>query len=538
VTMQRMTGGDAVAASLAAHGVEVIFGIPGGHSLPVYDALARQKRIRHVLGRHEQGLAFMADGYYRASGKVGVLTTTSGPAVANIACGMGQATTDTSAVLAVASTVRSDLVGRNRGGLHDCGEAIQIMRPVCRHVRRAGSVQEIPRIIAELMLALRTGRPGGAFCEIPCDLLAAEAEVAIPDPKPAERLAPDASAVEAAVRLLAEAKRPVIWAGTGTVASDAGAELVQLAERIGAIVIPTILARGIVPCAAANVILADGALMTEVNDLVAEADVVLAVGTMFKQEDTAAWETRFGEKLIHVDIDPQEIGRSYPPDVAIVADAKAALQAILESLPNRGVANSEWSARAKRAEAARLAKRRAQGPTEMKVLDVFRAVVPDEAVIAADRCSLGYWIYRCMPVNRPRSFLFPMGYGGLGGSLPQAIGARIACPDRPVVCVIGDGGFQFTATELAVAVQENTPLTVVLCNNRVFGAIRANQDRNFAGRRFGVDLVNPDFHKLADAYGIDYLRADELEAFENALTSTVGGKGICLIELTVELADP
>ncbi len=535
----KMTGGAAVVAELIRHGVDTVFGIPGGQNLAIYDALrAEQSRIRHVMGRHEQGLAFMADGYARASGRVGVVIATSGPAVANLACGMGQATTDTSPLLAVTSAVSSRLIGKRRGGIHDCGDASDIMRPVCRHVRRCNSVEEIPAVLQELMHNLRAGRPGGAFCEVPCDVLDAQGEVEILPPLDVSRAKPQKKAVETAVKLLAAAQRPLLWVGTGATISGAGSEIVELAERLGAIIVHTSLGRGLVSSEHPQVVSIDGALMTEVNDVVAEADVVLAVGSMFKQEDTANWQTKFGEKLIHIDVDAEEIGRSYAAEIGIVADAKRALVDILAALPPGKPAPAAWVARGKQAEAARLERRRRHLPLEMQALDILRAAVPRDGILVCDRCNLGYSMYRCGPAYSPRSFQYPMGYGALGGALPQAIGAKLACPEKPVVCVIGDGGFQFTSAELATAAQEKVPFVIVLCNNGRYGAIRAAQDRNYGGRHFAVNLANPDFQMLAAAHGIPATRCDELESFARQLKTAIAANELRLIELTVDLADP
>ena len=535
---QMMTGAEAAVATLAAHGVDTIFGIPGGHSLAMYDALGKCSAIRHVLGRHEQGLGYMADGYARASGRVGVATVVSGPAVANIAAALGQATTDTSPVLAIASTVRSELIGKRRGGLHDCGDTLEMVRPVCRYVQRCTKVEDVPPAVADLVHKLTTRRPGGAFCEIPQDVLGAEAKVEIPAPLAVERVAADPGQVRQAVALLAAAERPVLWVGTGATVSGAQEEAVALAEKLGAVVISTVLGRGLVPGDHPNHVFKDGVSLSVVDDVIADADVVLAVGTMFKQEDTSAWQTRLGDRLIHIDIDPDELGRSYAPAVGITADAKAALQAVLAALPDREPAPSEWAARGRQAAAERLAARRKENPVEMRVTDGFRAALPRDGVAVFDRCNLGYWASRCMPSYAPRTFQYPMGYGGLGGALPQAIGAKLACPDRAVVCVIGDGGFQFTAPELIVAVQEQVAVTVLLCNNNAYGAIRAGQDRNFGGRRFGSSLLNPDFGKLAAAYGVPSRRVDTPEALEQALAAALESGQLNMIECTLDLADP
>ena len=534
----RLSGGETIIRTLEAHGVDTVFGIPGGHNLAIYDALSRGTRIRHIMGRHEQGVGFMADGYARASGRIGVAIVTSGPAVANLACSLGGATTDTSPVLVIASTVRRELVGRNRGALHDCGEAIEVVRHLCRHVRRAMSVAEVPVMIADLIHKLNTGRAGGAFIEIPCDVLGAEAEVAIHGPLAAANLQPDPGLVAQAVDLLHTARRPVIWVGTGAVISNAGAEVAALAERLGAMVVPTVLGQGILSADHPYVVAPDGAAWSQVNDVIADADVVLAVGTMFKQENTVDWKTTLGDTLIHIDIDSEEIGRSYKPTVGIVADAKTALSLILEHLPIGRAADPSWLASGKQAEADRLHGRREQSPGDMAVLDALRAAVPRNGIITCDRCNLGYWAYKCLPVYEPRTFFYPMGYGGLGGALPQAFGAKIACAEKAVVCVIGDGGFQFTATELAVAVQEEIPVTIVLCNNNAYGAIRANQDRNFAGRRFASDLRNPDFQTLSAAYGIPSLRVDNVKDFHRSLADRIASGNLSLIELAIDISDP
>lgn len=537
--VERMTGGEAVVRQLLTCGVETIFGIPGGQNLAIYDALRGvTDRIRHVLGRHEQGLAYMADGYARASGRIGVVTTTSGPGVANLACAMAQATTDTSPVLAISSTVRRDLVGKNRGGLHDHGKTTDIMRATCRHAQHCDSVERIPSVVSELLGHLRGGRPGGAYLEIPCDVLGEWGNVEILSARQRDRPVPDPQLVTKAVELLSSACRPILWVGTGASTSGAGPEIDRLADLLGAAVVHSTLARGLLPADDPRVVSNDGALSTEVSQYVGEADVVLAVGTMFKQEDTANWTTELGQQLIHIDIDPEELGRSYKAHIGIVADAKAALAAILQQLPSRSPAPSEWIARGKQAEVARLAARRAASPTEMQTLDILRGTAPRDAILVCDRCNLGYWIYRCGPIYSPRSFQYPMGYGGLGGALPQAIGAKLACPEKRVLCVIGDAGFQFTSPELATAVQEQIPITIILCNNHGYGAIRAAQDRGFGGRRFGVDLKNPDFQTLAAAYNIPTSQCENIDQFEHQLVQAMSTDQLQIIELRAELNDP
>jgi acetolactate synthase-1/2/3 large subunit len=533
-----ISGGEAIISVLQAHGVDVVFGIPGGHNLAVYGALVKSRAIRHVLGRHEQGLVYMADGYSRASGRIGVVLATSGPAVANMASAMGGVTTDHSSVLAVASTVRSDLVGKDRGGLHDLGMSVDIMLPVCRATRNCLRVDEISEALGSLFERLKNGRPGGAYCEIPLDVMNAEADVSAPRPAPRSRVTPDVSSVAAAVRLLSGATRPVVWTGAGAILSNASEEVESLATRIGAVVTTSTLGRGILPGDRDNVIFADGIRWGQLEQVIADADVVLAVGTMFKEEDTAAWTIKPGKKLIHVDIDREQIGRSYPADVKLVGDAKAALQSILAGLGSERSNHDEWILRCQQAYQDNIESRRQSHPMEMEFLDTFRSVLPREAVVFFDRCNLGYWAWRCMEAYGPRTFHYSFGYGGLGGSLPQAIGGKIACPEKKIVSVIGDGGFQFTGMDLIVAVQEQLPITIVLCNNNRYGAIAAGMTKRFGEAKVGVALKNPDFQRFCSAYGVSAVRVNKVEEFGETLAAGIASDSLNLIELTADLADP
>ena len=537
----KKTGGALVVEALENAGVEVVFGIPGGHSIPIYDALSRTDAIRHVLGRHEQGLAFMADGYSRATGRIGVLTTTSGPGVANTAGAMGGATTDTSAVLNIASAPRSGLIGKNRGGLHDLNSAADLMRPVCRYTEHCGNAADIRRKIGGLIESLRSGRRGGAFCEIPADILAAPVEAALTttDESGGPQLRrPSTADIEKAARMLSEARRPFIIAGTGALESDAGRAIRKLAETCGAIVTTTSLARGLIPPEHPNHVHKDGGYWKPLNEVVAEADVVVAFGTMFRQEDTADWSVQMGKSLIHIDIDPDEIGRSYEPVIGMVADAKDAAERLLSLVSRTRPADPEWLRRGKDAESRHLSGRRREHPVEMAVLDALRGSVADDGVLVCDRCSLGYWVWRCLPTKSPRSFQYPMGYGGLGGALPQAIGAKIGSPDRPVICIIGDGGIQFTLGELGVAAQEGTRFPIVLCNNGAYGAIKAGMIRNYGHAKIGCDLKNPDYRQIASAYGISYTRADSPETFSRELSGMLSRDELGILDLTVDIADP
>ncbi len=536
--MPNITGGQAVVQTLLANKIDTVFGIPGGHSFPVYAALAETPDIHHILGRHEQGLGFMADGFFRASGRIAAVSITSGPAIANITNALGQATTDTSAILVIASAPRADLIGRNCGGLHDINDSLDLARPVSRYAEHCSTVEEISPKLSNLIRQLREERPGGAFLQIPTDVMADRADIDVADcPQPSRRAAPEQD-IEAACRLLATAERPLIIAGTGAVISEAGGIIRVLAERIGAVVSTTVLARGIIPGDLPYVIFPDGAIPTEIDEAFEAADVVLAVGTNFKQEDTANWSIRLNGKLIHIDIDAEEFGRNYSPDIAIHADAETACNAIADVLEREHPADSSWIETTQVLQAARMQRRHGDQTLDMKFSEAFRRILPRDAMLFADRCNIGYWAYRCMPCYEPRTFHYPMGYGSIGGSLPQAIGARMACPDRRVVCLIGDGGIQLTLTELAVAVQEGVRIPIVVSNNHCYGAIRANMARNLDGLDFGTELSGPDYEDIASAYGIPFLRTDDRTEFLELFATELKKDRLCLFEFDNDIGDP
>lgn len=533
-----MTAASAAVKALVDSDITTVFGIPGGHSFPFYAALRNEGRIRHVLGRHEQGLGYMADGYARASGRIAAISITSGPAVANVATPLGQATTDTVPILVLASAPRSTLIGKNRGGLHDLNDQFDLVKPVARYYAHCGAPDEVYAKTMALVSRLRRGRPGGAFLEIPTDVMSLPAgggEIpAVQEP----RREPNPIEIDEAVKLLSAAQRPVIIAGTGAMISGAGGAIALLAERLDAVVSTTTLARGTVPPARYPILFPDGVTPTEVNDVFQQADVVLAVGTMFKQEDTCNWTLPMGAKLIHIDIDAEEIGRNYRAEIGIVADASAACEALLAKIPGKKAGSEQWLKFAADKQRQRLEARRNRQPEEMRLIDELRRVIPSDCIVFADRCNIGYWMYRCMPFHEPRTFHYPMGYGGLGGSLPQAVGAAIACPERNIICVIGDGGIQFTLSELAVAVQENVPIKVIITNNKSYGAIRAGLLRNHNIGDFGTALSGPDYKGIAEAYSIPFLRFTTHGDFLAGLKREQSIRRLCMIEFQNDLCDP
>ena len=386
----RITGGEAVVRSLEAHQVDTVFGIPGTHNLAIYEALRQTDSIRHILARHEQGAAFMADGYARASGQVGVCLSTTGPAALNTLASLGTAYSDSSPVLCIASQIPAEGIGLDKGFLHECRDQLASFAPVTKWRARADTVDAIPALMREAFAQMLNGRPRPTAVEIPCDTLDDSADLTITAAASAHRLAPDSEQIEQAARLLRAARQPVIWAGGGAIGSNAGDELRQLAERLQAPVFTTVLGKGVLPedhpLAAGNVLLHPAS-----RAFLAECDLMLAVGTRFTEEETDRWALRMPDSLIHIDIDPEEIDRNYPATVGIVADARAALQQISARLHDVRRQQSDQAAGI-----ADLRQRiwrycQARAPEGVELVHTLRTALPRDAIIVSDLTVAAYW---------------------------------------------------------------------------------------------------------------------------------------------------
>jgi thiamine pyrophosphate-dependent acetolactate synthase large subunit-like protein len=510
---ERMTGGQAVVRSLAEHGVDVAFGIPGVHTLALYDALI-DNPIRHILGRHEQGVGFMADGYARASGKPGVALVITGPGVTNVATAVGEAYTDSSPVLVVASAEDQRWAGKMMGHYHDIRDQTEAIRPVTSSQAQATSVSEVAPAIDAAFLRMATSRPRPVYVEIPRDVLETEAEITFPDPVVAERPGPAEEQIAGAVEEIAKAKRVVIIAGGGAASSDAGTGIAAIAERLGAPVIVSRTGKGVVPEDHPYAISNLWGQGNSVDAMLRKADAVLVFGTKLGSSETEDGAMRLSATLIRVDIDPEEVERNYRPSIAIVADARKTAEALNDALAAAGVSNDGWrpeeiaAARAKALESA-------FGGENAEYVAALRRAIPRDGILVNDTTVMSEAAAKHFPAYAPRTFLVPAGYLTLGFSMPAAIGAKIAQPDKVVVSIVGDGGFQFTMHELATAKQFAVGLPIVIFNDSTYTAVKMNQATRYDRRYIGVDLENPDFLMLAAAYGVPGVRANspaELEA--------------------------
>ena len=508
------TGGRAAARALAAHGVEVVWGIPGTHNLELYAGLG-EAGIRHLSPRHEQGAAFAADGYSRVTGRVGVCVTTSGPAVLNAATALAQAWSDSIPVLCVAAGMPLGHPGLGNGELHEAKDLRGALDAVVAYSHRVTSVEEIPVAIAQAFARMTTGRPRPVHVEIPLDLLAAEGEVAIAPPVPPARLGPEPAVLDAAAAFLREAERPAILAGGG--ASGAAAALRRVAERLGAPVVCSINGKGTFPedhPLSVGAGYANGA----VPELAADSDAVLVVGTELAPSDLWWGPLDLAGKAVRIDVDPAQAVTNAVPAVSVVADAGLALDVLLERLrDDGGRAAPHGARRAARWRDAFALRSREESGRWGDLLGALEAALGRDGVVAADNAMVAYFgALGALPAYAPRSFLFPTGFGTLGYAIPAAIGAKVGRPGARVVALSGDGGVMFTLSELAAAAQERLAIPVVVVDNGGYGEIRREMAER-GDEPLGVDFESPDFAALGRALGCHGVRAASRAELDDAL---------------------
>ncbi|MGZ4531913.1 MAG: 5-guanidino-2-oxopentanoate decarboxylase [Mycobacteriaceae bacterium] len=501
-----MTGGEVLARSLAAHGTDIVFGIPGNHNLGIYLHL-RASNIRHVLARHEQGCGYAADGYARVSGRPGVALVTAGPAVLNSLAAVGQAYSDSVPLLLISPGMPLRHPYRGNGHLHETKNQHAAVDAVASVSVRVTSVAEISDAVSQAFVDMTSGRPRPVHLEVPIDVLDEVADVVVGRPVPVARpVAPEGELRRAAV-MLAESVRPGIVVGGG--ARFAAPQVRRLAERLGAAVVTSTNGKGTLP-EDHPLALGAGAHLPAVAEWARSRDVLLAIGTDLGSSDLWNGPWQLDGSLVRIDIDPRQIVINARPDVALVSDATLALESLLDVLGEgtAGVASADdaavWTSRV-RAEAA------AEGALWRREIQAIAEVLEPDAIVAGDSAAVCYYGLRAnLPLHRPGSFLYPTGYGTLGYGLPAAIGAKVAAPDRQVVAVLGDGGVMFTVAELASAAAEGLAIPVIVVDNGGYGQIRTNMHRR-GYSPLGVDISSPDFAALGRALGCYGVTIDNSE---------------------------
>jgi acetolactate synthase I/II/III large subunit len=524
------TVADALVRRLRDHHVQFVFGYPGGQITPIYDALYRQIPVRHILARHEQAAAFMADGYARATGSPGISLAVCGPGVYNAATPLATSFTDSVPVLLLTGQVPASGIGLRSGYYHENDQ----LSACSTFTKWRGRVEDVESLISQLdvaLITLNSGRPGPGLLEIPVDVLRQTY------PYPVDRTVPMAPActrpgagdIEKLVGLIASWKRPLLIAGGGVVHASAGQLLVQLAERLGAPVFHTFQGKCAIPndhSLAARLPWSRATsdlsnMQSLISPLFSEADGVLAIGCRFSQTFTASWSLRLPRSLVQIDIDPEEFGRHYPVALGIRADARLALRELVPALPN--TPRAPWATIEPIRQPSKV--------LGMDLMTPLRRVLPRDAIIAGDVTQLSYSMLAEFPMYESRTFFHPAGFVAMGYGIPAALGAKAAFPDRTVVAIVGDGCFLMGGMELATAVQERLRIVVILINDGSLTLIKSIQQRRYEERYIGVDLVNPDFQTFARAFGVRSWRVNSEALFETALKEALSCGETALVEI-------
>jgi acetolactate synthase-1/2/3 large subunit len=530
-----------VLEALEREGVDYIFGYPGGANLPIYQHLNEHPKLKHVLVRHEQGAAHMADGYARACGKPGVVFATSGPGALNLVTGLCTAYMDSVPMIAITGQVVSTQVGRDAFQESD---VIGATSSVTKHSYLVTSIEQLPRVIHEAFHIATTGRPGPVLIDICKDVQQAEAERVTP-----ERLAipgyrlnghVDLEQARQAAEALSKAERPVILAGHGVLLSRAEAALQELAEAAATPVGTTLLGIGAFPVKHPLSLHMTGFMGTGWNlKAVQNADVLMMVGMRVDDRVTARLAD-FAPKVntfIHIDIDGSEMGKNVRPHIELVADARQALEAMQPHVGRLHQGRAAWLNQIDRwREEHPLRYKHSNGRLQPQdvLIDMYRRA-NSKAIVVADVGQNQIWAALWWNYDRPGLFINSGGAGTMGFALPAAIGAKFARPDVPVWCVAGEGGFVMTAQELSVAVQHQLDMKIVLLNNFSLGMVRQFQDDFYGGVRSQVDLSHmPDFVKLCEAYGMPAVRVEKFEEIAPALDAAERTSGPFLIDFRID----
>ena len=535
-----MSGADALVESLKREKVNVIFGMPGGANLPMYDAL-NDSGIRHILVRHEQIGAHMADGYARVAKHPGVTMATSGPGATNLVTGIGTAYMDSSPVIAITGQVPTDFIGKDA---FQEADAVGIMTPITKYCFMPKSAKEVPETVMKGFHIANTGRPGPVLIDVPKDVQQGKADMIFPEKievrgyNPITK--PDLAQIDKVADLLLSAEKPMIMSGGGVIIASAFKELQELASLIMSPVVTTFKGKGGFP---ENHPLSLGPIgmhgHPEANKLILEADVLLAIACRFSDRSVGKWDT-FGRnmKIIHIDIDPSELGKNKRPLVGIVGDVRISLGELLKVIrkkmmkPNR----TAWIKRCEELK-SEFRKDRNDSSNEInprRILRKLREVLPGEAIVTTEVGQCQMWASLYFDIIESGTFYTSTGLGTMGFGLPAAVGAKVARPNVPVLDIAGDGSFNMTEAALATSVLEDIPIIAVIMNNSTLGMV-AQWQRLFYDRRYiGVDLKkSPDFVKLAQAYGAEGVRVGTVKEFGSAVKKALNNDVSTVIEVPI-----
>src|SRR3954452_21603914 len=524
--MASISGGEAIVEGLVAHGVDTVFGLPGAQIYGLFDAF-QQAQLKVIGARHEQACGYMAYGYARSTGKVGVFSVVPGPGVLNAGAALLTAFGANEPVLCLTGQVPTQFLDQGRGHLHEMPDQLATLRTFVKWADRIEHPATAPTAVARAFQEMLSGRRGPAALEMPWDVFTqrAEADLARPfDPFPTPP--PDSERIKDAATLIAASKTPMIFVGSGAI--HARAEILELAESIDAPVLAFRSGRGIVSNAHEL-----GLTMAAAYRLWPKTDLMIGIGTRMELPTMTRWPFRpDGLRSIRVDIDPSEM-RRFTPDAAVVADARAGAIELLQAVRKTGYKKASGRRTAIRDASNAALQEIQQVQPQMGYLNIPREGLPANAIVTDELSQVGFASWYGFPVYEPRTFISSGYQGTLGSGFPTALGAKVANPDKPVVAITGDGGFMFGVQELSTAAQFKIGVVTLVFNNNAYGNVRRDQRERFDGRVVASDLVNPDFIKLAESFGVGAARVTSPDQFKAALEKALADGRPYVIEIEV-----
>ena len=534
--MSDETGADVVVAALKAAGVDTVFGVISIHNIPIFDAIKRQGDIRLVASRGEAGAVNMADAYARAGGRLGVAITSTGTGAGNACGALVEAQTAGTPVLHLTGQIETAYLDQGKGYIHEVRDQLTTLRGVSKRAYRLTHAAALPALVHEAMRQALSAPAGPVSVELPIDLQSGPGAASPVGWTAPDRLAPSQADVDRAARLLASAARPVIFAGGGVIASAAGSELRAVAERLGAPVFTSNAGRGSLP-EDHPLCVGNWIHSRAVWPFLESCDAALIVGSHLRGNESVNWTAPLPRGAVQIDADALALGRSYPVEVGIQADANLALTALAASLPPAEPNLQLPADLAAALAAARAQLERSLGPYA-PMLRSMREQLPRDGLFVRDVTVPGStWGNRMFPIYKPRTNIFPLG-GGIGQGLPMAIGAQLAQPSRRILCLAGDGGLMVNIGEMATAAEEALPLVLVLFNDAGYGVLRSIQTAHYAARHIGVDLRPPDFQTLARSMGWQASCVRESAAFDGALAEAFVSEVPALVEIDMTAIGP
>ena len=527
--MAKLSGGEALIKSLVREGVEVIFGLPGVQMYGIVAALRDEPSIKFVVTRNETSTTYMADGYARTTGKAGVAMVVPGPGIYNAGGGLSTAFSRSSPVVLIAGQIPRDGIGKNFGGLHEVNDQKEITNPVTKWQKQVLRPHEVPEGIHEAFKQAQSDRPSPVHFELPPETMVEREEVELLEPAKIERKVPSDSIIEQAAKEIAAARKPVIYAGGGIARSDAEAELVAFAEAHQIAVLTSAGGKGTM--SERHALALGGSLgpTGQLKDYIEDADLVIGIGTRFSMRNQAADKAR----LIHVDVDPEMIGHVHQNSLGVIGDVKASLPKLSAAITAAG--GGKWNSPV--AEVAHIQENLTNSEEEINQPqeDYLRALqegAPDDAIMIFGMTQLGYYSRPRWITENPKSYIDSGYSGNLGFAFPTALGAKVGNPDKPVICVSGDGGFMYNSSEISTAVKYGINLVTVIYNDGHYGNVARDMDDDFGGT-YETDFVNPDFVKLAEAYGAVGIRAEGPLDVKNVLPKALAMNKPVFIDVPV-----